>query len=102
MPGGGRSMYLTEDSDVILDALAYIEQLHQELTTENGAPPLGAQNQVVDAILADPFLTAYVRDWAEQNRVLEASVQPPQRLPIDDAYHRLRALLLQSEAPARG
>ena len=93
-------MHLTEDSDAIIDALAYVEQLHRELTTENGAPPLGAQNQVVDAILADPFLTAYVRDWAEQNRVLEASVQPPQRLPIDDAYCRLRELLLQRETPA--
>jgi hypothetical protein len=102
MPGGGCSMSLTEDPDAIIDALVYVERLHEELTTENGAPPLGAQNQVVDAILADPFLTAYVRDWAEQNRVLEASVQPPQRLPIDDAYHRLRALLLQSETPAGG
>ena len=102
MFGGDGSVHLTEDSDAIIDALAYVEQLHQELTTENGAPPLGTQNQVVDAILADPFLTAYVRDWAEQNCVLEASVQPPQRLPIDDAYCRLRALLLQRETPAPG
>jgi hypothetical protein len=87
----------SEPSDVIIDALAYVEELHQELTAENGAPPPGAQNQVVDAILADPMLTAYVRAWGERNRVLEARTDPPQRLPIDEAYRRIRAWLLQSE-----
>ena len=86
-----------EDADTIIDALAYVEELHQELTTENGAPPLGSQNQVVDAILADPALTAYVCDWARRNRVLEARAEPPQRPPIDHAYRRVRALLLRSE-----
>lgn len=93
-------MHTTEDSEAILDALAYVEQLHQELTTENGAPPLGTQNQVVDAILADPALVAYVRDWAAHNQVLEASTAPAQRLPIDDVYRRLSALLLKNETPA--
>jgi hypothetical protein len=86
-----------EDPDIIVDALAYVEELHQELTTENGAPPLGPQNQVVDAILADPALTAYVRDWAERNRVLEARAEPPQRPPIDAVYRRIRELLLGAE-----
>jgi len=95
-------MHTTEDSDAIIDALAYVEQLHQELTTENGAPPLGTQNQVVEAILADPALVAYVRDWAVRNRVLEASIAPAQRLPIDDVYRRVSALLLKSEMPAPG
>jgi hypothetical protein len=95
-------MRATEDSDAIIDALAYVEQLHQELTTENGAPPLGVQNQVVEAILADPALVAYVRDWAARNRVLEASTAPAQRLPIDDVYRHLGALLLKSETPAPG
>ena len=95
-------MHTTEDSNAIIDALAYVEQLHQELTTENGAPPLGAQNQVVEAILADPALAAYVQDWAEQNRVLEASIAPTQRLPIDDVYRRLSALLLQNETSVFG
>ena len=95
-------MHTTEDSTAIIDALAYVEQLHQELTTENGAPPLGVQNQVVEAILADPVLVAYVRDWAARNRVLEASTAPAQRLPIDDVYRRLSALLLQNETSVFG
>jgi|SRR5690242_20246568 transcriptional accessory protein Tex/SPT6 len=96
------AMYATQDSDAIVDALAYVEQLHQELTTENGAPPLGAQNRVAEAILADPALVAYVRDWAARNHVLEASTAPAQRLPIDDVYRRLGALLLENETPAFG
>jgi hypothetical protein len=86
-----------EDPETIVDALAYVEELHQELTTENGAPPLGPQNQVVDAILADPALTAYVRDWARRNGILEARAEPPQRPPIDDVYRLVRALLLAAE-----
>jgi hypothetical protein len=87
----------TEDPDTIIDALAYVEELHQELTTENGAPPLGPQNQVVDAILAEPSLIAYVRDWAERNHVLEARAEPPQRPPIDAVYRLVRDLLLRAE-----
>jgi hypothetical protein len=93
-------MHPSEDSDAIVDALAYVEQLHQELTTENGAPPLGTQNQVVEAILADPALVAYVQDWAGLNRVLEATTAPARRLPIDDVYRRLSTLLLENETPA--
>jgi hypothetical protein len=95
-------MHTSEDSDAIVDALAYVEQLHRELTTENGAPPLGAQNRVAEAILADPALVAYVRDWAARNRVLEASTAPAQRLPIDDVYRRLGTLLLDNETPVFG
>ena len=95
-------MHPTEDSGTIIDALSYVEQLHQELTTENGAPPLGAQNRVVEAILADPVLVAYVRDWAARNCVLEASTAPAQRLPLDDVYRRLSALLLSNETSVFG
>ena len=35
-------------------ALAYVIDLYDELTEENGAPTLGTQNQAVDFILADP------------------------------------------------
>ena len=90
-------MHTSEDSEAIVDALAYVGQLHRELTTENGSPPLGAQNRVAEAILADPALIAYVRDWAKRNVVLEASTAPAQRLPIDDVYRRLGALLLSNE-----
>jgi len=95
-------MHTSEDSDAIVDALAYVEQLHQELTTENGAPPLGAQNRVAEAILADPALVAYVRDWAARHDVREASTAPAQRLPIDDVYRRLGALLLSNETSVFG
>ena len=95
-------MHTSEDSDAIVDALAYVEQLHQELTTENGAPPLGAQNRVAEAILADPMLVAYVRGWAARNGVLEASIAPAQRLPIDDVYRRLSTLLLSNETSPFG
>ncbi len=90
----------TEDPEAIVDALAYVEELHQELTTENGAPPLGAQNQAVDAILADPAMTAYVRDWARRTRALEASTEPPRRPPIDDVYRFVRDLLLRIDPKA--
>jgi hypothetical protein len=89
----GWLMYLTEDPELIVDAVAYVYELHTELAAENSAPPLGVQNQVVDAILADPALSAYVREWARRNRVLEASASPPQRPPIDDTYRRVRAML---------
>ena len=92
-------MHPTEDGAAIIDALAYVEQLHQELTTENGAPPLGAQNRVVEAILADPALVGYVRDWAARHPVLEASTAPAERLPLDDVYRRLGTLLLENETP---
>jgi hypothetical protein len=90
-------MTRTEDPDAIIDALVYVELLHQEITVENGAPPLGTQNQVVEAILADAALTAYVRAWAERERALECRVSPPARLPIDDTYRRVRDLLLRAE-----
>jgi hypothetical protein len=92
-------MYLTEDPELIVDALAYVYELHTELAGENSAPPLGVQNQVVDAVLADPALSAYVREWARRNRVLEASASPSQRPPIDETYRRVRAMLMaQREA----
>lgn len=94
-------MTRTEDPEAIVDALAYVEELHQELTTENGAPPLGSQNQVVDAILADAGLTAYVRDWARRTRALEATADPPMRPPIDDVYRFVRDLLLKVDPKAR-
>jgi hypothetical protein len=89
-----------EDPETIIDAVAYVERLHREVTAENGAPPPGSQNQVVDAILIQPELVAYVRDWARRNCALEASTAPPRRLPIDSVYDRLRELLLRSEATA--
>jgi hypothetical protein len=81
------------DAAAIIDALEYVTALHQELTEENGAPPLGTQNQVVDFILADAGLTDYVRRWAARRRDEGPVPVPPERLPQDEAYRRVRARL---------
>jgi hypothetical protein len=85
-----------EDPELILDAMAYVEEIHRELSAENTAPPPGVEGRVVHAILCDPALSQYVRDWATRNRVLEASINSPQRPPIDDVYRRVRDLLVSA------
>src|SRR5215204_776128 len=47
-----------EDTKLGAQALAYVIEMHQELTGENGAPTLGSQNQTVEFIRADPELPA--------------------------------------------
>ena len=84
----------SEDPALILDAMAYAVEVHRELAAENTAPPPGVEGRVVQAILADPVLARTVRDWATRNRVLEASLKPLQRPAMDDAYCRVRDLLL--------
>jgi hypothetical protein len=93
-----------EDADLLLDALAYVTELYHEITAENGAPQLGTQNQVVDFIRADPALAAYVRDWARRRDTHEAHVEPPERLPRDDVYRRVREAMERSlrEGPEAG
>jgi hypothetical protein len=82
-----------EDPELVLDAMAYVEAVHRDLTAENTAPPAGVEGRVVAAIRADPALSDYVRTWASERRALEASVAPPQRPPIDATYERVRELL---------
>jgi hypothetical protein len=84
---------ITEDTLLIRQALAYAIELYRELSKENGAPSLGAQNQVVDFILADPELRAAVADWASTTEPDEATTAPPRRLPCDGVYRRVRAYL---------
>ena len=55
----------TEDTRLSAQALAYVIELHHELTAENGAPTLGTQNQAVDFIRSDPELRRAVAAWAE-------------------------------------
>lgn len=83
----------TENEALIQHALAYVIALYRELTQENGAPPLGTQNQAVDLILADPDLRDAVSRWAGRTETEEATTAPPRRLPRDDAYDRVRAFL---------
>lgn len=87
----------TEDTELVLAAIAYVEEVHKEILAENTAPPAGVEDQVVEAVLADPALSAYVRDWARRNREPEGSPKPPQRPPMDDAYRRVRSLLAATE-----
>jgi hypothetical protein len=79
-----------EEASLVLDALAYVTALYDEVAVENGAPTLGTQNQVVDFIREDPELREYVREWARQRDVDEATLEPPQRLPQDPQYWRIR------------
>jgi hypothetical protein len=89
-----------EDPDLILDVMAYVDEIHRELAAENTAPPPGVQNQVVEAVLADPALARVARDWAERNRVLEASLDPPRRPGNDPVYRHVRDLLRKAERKA--
>jgi hypothetical protein len=81
---------ITEDTELIRYAIAYTTQLYREVTAENGAPSLGTQNQVVDFILADPELRTAVAGWGGIADTGEATTAPPQRLPNDAAYRRIR------------
>ncbi len=95
---------MTRDSEnplSILDAMAYVEAVHKALSAENTAPPPGVEGRVVAAVLTDPALLAYVRQWAEARRALEAGLEPPVPPPIDDSFRRVRDLLRVAEAGAR-
>jgi hypothetical protein len=85
----------TADAEFLLDALAYVTRLYQELSQENGAPTLGTQNQIVDFVAADPELRAYVREWALRHNSPEATMAPPERLPQDAQYRRIRDAMLR-------
>jgi hypothetical protein len=89
----------TEDTELIRHAIAYVIELYRELTEENGAPSLGTQNQAVDFILADPELSAAVAEWGRRHQIDEATTEPPQRLPCDATYRRVRDFLLRAMAP---
>jgi len=82
-----------EDPVIRGQANSYVIALYDELTTENGAPTPGTENQAVDFILADPELRRAVANWAATARPLEATTAPPQRLPQDALYYALRARL---------
>jgi hypothetical protein len=83
----------TEETRLRLAALAYVINLYDELTQENGAPPLGTQNQAVDFILGDPELRCALADWAANAEIDEATTAPPRRPPYDALYHRVRGFL---------
>jgi hypothetical protein len=88
-----------EDTRLRQAALAYVIELYEELTEENGAPTLGTQNQAVDFIVADPELRAAMADWAARAPIGEATTAPPRRLPQDALYGQVRAFLEQIMSP---
>jgi hypothetical protein len=85
---------LTEDTQLIRRAFAYVIELYRELSAENGAPTLGTQNQAVNFILSDPGLSAAVAEWGRKAQIDEATTAPPQRLPCDATYQQVSAFML--------
>ena len=82
-----------EDTRLRRQALAYVIELYDELTEENGAPTLGTQNQAVDFILADPELRRAVAVWASTEDINEATTAPRRHLPTTALYERARAFM---------
>lgn len=89
----------TEDSRLLRKALAYVTELYRELSAENGAPTLGTQNQAVDFILADAELRAAIAAWGNTGWTDEATMAPPQRLPFDAVYRRVRDYMVSVMEP---
>jgi hypothetical protein len=79
--------------DLIIDAMAYVEAVHIDLTVENTAPAPGVLGRVVSAILTDPALSEYVQTWVEESRLRDASPSSISRPPMDATYARVRELL---------
>jgi hypothetical protein len=88
-----------EDTTLGARALAYVIELHHELTAENGAPTLGSQNQAVEFICANPELSLAVIAWAKMVDVDEARMVPRRRLPFDELHHQVGAFLQSITAP---
>ncbi len=100
-PGGINPDAMREeraDPDLVLDAMAYVEEVHKAMTAENTAPPPGVEGRVVAAILADAALADYVRRWASASRALEAHDGPPELPPVDSAYRRVSEMLTAAGA----
>src|SRR5436190_15247824 len=85
-----------EDPKLRRDALAYVIRIYDELTTENGAPTLGTQNQAVDFILANPELRRAVAQWAASINIDEASAAPRRGFPTTSFISRFAPILERS------
>ena len=85
---------LVEETRLRRAALVYVMNLHNGLTQENGAPPLGTQNQTVDFILRDPELRR-----APASVEIDEATLTLRRLPQDALYHRVFNHLEQIMGP---
>src|SRR3954453_6151144 len=92
----------SDHPELVPDAMEYVEEMNRELAAENTAPPPGVEGRIVSAILDDPELRDYVRNWAQRNHVLEAGLEPPERLPMDKIYPRLRGGGVAAEGGGAG
>ena len=72
----------TEDTTLIGQALAYVIELYHELTSENGAPTLGTQNQIVDFILADRSCAKRSRSGVRRSRLTKRGLERQSAYPI--------------------
>ena len=82
-----------ENTELSLQALAYVHKVCAELMADHAAPGLGTQNQAVYFILNNPELRSAVAKWAATINIEEASARPPQRLAHDELYRRTQEYL---------
>jgi len=85
---------VSDDADLLLGAMAYIGAVHRAIAPTT-LPAPGVGECVLAAILADPALSDYVRNWARSTKVNAPDWTPeePPLPPIDATYERVLELL---------
>ena len=85
---------VSDDAELLLAAMAYIGVVHRAVAPTT-LPAPGVGECVLPAILADPALSDYVRNWARSTKVNATDWTPeePPLPPIDATYERVRELL---------
>ena len=83
-----------DDAELLLGAMAYIAAVHRAIAPTT-LPAPGVGECVLAAILADPALSDYVRNWARSTKVNATAWTPeePSLPPIDATYQRVLELL---------
>jgi hypothetical protein len=86
---------VSDDVELLLSAMAYIEAVHKAVTAQHTLPAPGVGECVLAAILGDPALSDYVRKWARSTKInaTEWTPEEPPLPPIDATYERVRDLL---------
>jgi hypothetical protein len=85
---------MTEELQLIADALAYVTEVYREVTQENGAPTLGTQNQMVEFVLRDEALRRAAQACARRTGQGDATFERHELPPYDEAYWRVRERML--------
>jgi hypothetical protein len=86
---------VSDDVELLLSAMAYIEAVHSAVTAQHTLPAPGVGECVLAAILGDPALSDYVRKWARSTKINATEWTPGSHPlpPIDATYERIRELL---------